>query len=52
MLPREHNGVVDPRLLVYGTENIRVVDLSVIPLQIAAHTQGEEFPSDFSRHNF
>ena len=25
MLPREQNGVVGPRLLVYGTENLRIV---------------------------
>ncbi|EPS98728.1 hypothetical protein FOMPIDRAFT_1125896 [Fomitopsis schrenkii] len=37
MLPKEHNGVVDPELKVYGTNNIRVVDLSVVPLQFAAH---------------
>lgn len=41
MLPRELDGVVDPNLRVYGTKNIRVVDLSVVPLHIAAHTQGE-----------
>lgn len=40
MLPREKNGVVDGSLRVYGTKNIRVVDLSVVPLQISAHTQG------------
>ncbi|TFY67647.1 hypothetical protein EVJ58_g1480 [Rhodofomes roseus] len=37
MLPKEHNGVVDPELKVYGTNNVRVVDLSVAPLQFAAH---------------
>ncbi|KAH9938079.1 alcohol oxidase [Fomitopsis serialis] len=37
MLPKEHNGVVDPELRVYGTNNIRVVDLSVVPLLFAAH---------------
>lgn len=39
MLPREKNGVVDANLRVYGTKNIRVVDLSVVPLQVASHTQ-------------
>ncbi|OBZ65934.1 Glucose oxidase [Grifola frondosa] len=39
MLPREKHGVVDPALKVYGTRNLRVADLSVVPLHIAAHTQ-------------
>lgn len=32
-------GVVDARLKVYGTTNVRVCDASVMPLQIAAHLQ-------------
>lgn len=40
MLPRDKGGVVDPDLKVYGTTNLRVVDLSIMPIQIAAHTQG------------
>ncbi|TRM64604.1 glucose-methanol-choline oxidoreductase [Schizophyllum amplum] len=39
MLPRKDGGVVDAQLKVYGTANVRVVDASVIPLHISAHTQ-------------
>ena len=41
MVPREKNGVVDPQLRVYGTSNVRVVDISIMPLHVAAHTQSE-----------
>lgn len=36
MLPREKGGVVDEKLLVYGTTNVRVVDASIFP----THVQG------------
>ncbi|GAA5996465.1 hypothetical protein JCM5350_007730 [Sporobolomyces pararoseus] len=39
MLPRVDNGVVDPWLSVYGTQNVRVVDMSIAPLHVASHTQ-------------
>ncbi|KAF9521002.1 GMC oxidoreductase [Hydnum rufescens UP504] len=39
MLPREDHGVVDSKLKVYGTANLRVADASVFPFNIAAHIQ-------------
>ncbi|KAI0039000.1 GMC oxidoreductase [Auriscalpium vulgare] len=39
MLPRSDGGVVDPELKVYGTANLRVVDCSILPLEISAHLQ-------------
>ncbi|KAL4806565.1 hypothetical protein BDV18DRAFT_159737 [Aspergillus unguis] len=37
MLPRELGGVVDSNLVVYGTENVRVVDASILPTQVSGH---------------
>lgn len=39
MLPVGDGGVVDPRLRIWGTRNLRVVDASVIPVLIGSHTQ-------------
>ena len=39
MLPLNLGGVVSPELLVYGTQNLRVVDSSIMPLLPAAHLQ-------------
>ncbi|OCB85059.1 alcohol oxidase [Sanghuangporus baumii] len=37
MLPLTKGGVVDPKLKVYGTSNVRVADASVIPVQFSNH---------------
>ena len=37
MMPRAKGGVVDPRLKVYGTTNVRAVDGSVVPFQLCGH---------------
>jgi len=39
MMKRSLGGVVDAHLLVYDTANLRVVDASILPLQISAHLQ-------------
>ncbi|BGP14174.1 hypothetical protein JCM10213v2_002114 [Rhodosporidiobolus nylandii] len=43
MLPREDGGVVDPSLKVYGTSNVRIADMSIIPLHLATHTQSTAY---------
>jgi choline dehydrogenase-like flavoprotein len=32
MIPEKDGGVVDPRLRVYGTANVRIVDASIFPI--------------------
>ncbi|KAI4641814.1 hypothetical protein J4E93_007913 [Alternaria ventricosa] len=39
MMPRELNGVVDSRLKVYGTKNLRVVDASIFPMETLGNIQ-------------
>ncbi|KAH9483228.1 GMC oxidoreductase family protein Mala s 12 [Psilocybe cubensis] len=43
LLPLEDGGVVDTKLKVYNTTNIRVVDVSILPLHIGAHLQATAF---------
>ena len=33
MLPRDEGGVVDAKFKVYGTNNLRIVDASIFPLE-------------------
>ncbi|ROW03691.1 hypothetical protein VMCG_05356 [Cytospora schulzeri] len=37
MMPKEKGGVVDTNLKVYGTTNVRVVDASILPVQVCGH---------------
>jgi choline dehydrogenase len=43
MLPKESGGVVDTNLRVYGAANLRVIDSSVMPLQISAHLMASTY---------
>lgn len=37
MMPKKDGGVVDSHFKVYGTKNLRIVDGSVLPIQLSAH---------------
>ncbi|EIW69326.1 hypothetical protein TREMEDRAFT_30858 [Tremella mesenterica DSM 1558] len=43
MLPKDSGGVVDTTLTVYGTNNLRVMDASIMPLQISAHLMASTY---------
>ncbi|KAH8827160.1 hypothetical protein DL96DRAFT_1235009 [Flagelloscypha sp. PMI_526] len=43
MLPKGKGGVVSEKLKVYGTSGLRVIDASILPLQITSHTQSTAY---------
>lgn len=43
MAQRSIGGVVDASLKVYGTHNLRVVDASIMPMEVAAHLQATAY---------
>ncbi|KAJ7724738.1 hypothetical protein DFH07DRAFT_854638 [Mycena maculata] len=43
MLPLEYGGVVNTSLIVYGTSNLRVVDVSIVPMSLSAHTMATAY---------
>ncbi|MCJ1243256.1 hypothetical protein MMC30_000453 [Trapelia coarctata] len=43
MMPREMGGVVNERLVVYGTQNLRIVDASIFPLIPRGNTQSSVY---------
>lgn len=43
MLPKADGGVVDTNLIVYGSANLRVIDASIMPLHVTAHTMASVY---------
>ena len=43
MLPKELGGVVDSKLIVYGTKNLRIVDASIFPLIPRGNIQADVY---------
>ncbi|KAF8207825.1 hypothetical protein K438DRAFT_1575096 [Mycena galopus ATCC 62051] len=43
MLPLDLGGVVNTSLVVYGTANVRVVDVSIVPMSVSAHTMATAY---------
>ncbi|CAH2007897.1 unnamed protein product [Acanthoscelides obtectus] len=41
--PSDPEAVVNPKLQVYGVKNLRVADVSIVPLTISGHTQAAAY---------
>ncbi|KIY62258.1 GMC oxidoreductase [Cylindrobasidium torrendii FP15055 ss-10] len=39
MLPKASGGVIDPKLFVYGTSNVRIADSSIFPIDMSCHLE-------------
>jgi choline dehydrogenase-like flavoprotein len=56
MMKQSLGGVVNGRLKLYGAQNVRIVDASVMPMQISAHLSSTlygiaEKVADFIKNN-
>jgi len=40
MMPLKVGGVVDSKMRVYNTQNLRVIDAGILPIELTTHTQG------------
>lgn len=54
MMPHADGGVVGPRFSLYGATNVRIVDASILPVQVSAHLSSTlyglaEFAADMIR---
>lgn len=43
MLPEDQGGVVDTSLKVHGISNVRVIDASIMPIQVSAHLMASTY---------
>ncbi|KAK4687009.1 hypothetical protein P7C73_g3120, partial [Tremellales sp. Uapishka_1] len=43
MLPQASGGVVDTNLLVYGSANLRVIDASIMPMELSSHLMASTY---------
>ena len=49
MKPREQGGVVDKRLNVYGTQNLKCADLSICPVSNVHYTINRSWENELTK---